>query len=271
MLLWKNTHTLDGLIDDIPQTKIKENAQIALMGSKSIKLDEFPLLKGIFRVGVSATNVPIVDAIKRKIKVCFPSEKTKKYIYEETANFTCGLIFNSHYSNLGTIDPWVKNNRTALSEKNLLLIGEGRIGSMVKEKMSAFMNVLIFDSFKYPEMKLESLLPKADFLTIHIADTEKNIGFIDSDKLGLMKDGAVLINTARGRIVDEDTLYNELNNERLYAIFDVYWKEPYTGKMKEFYPERFMMTPHVASTCNEFLTESEHDLRKFIKGLKEKS
>jgi phosphoglycerate dehydrogenase-like enzyme len=268
MLLWKNTKTLDGLIGDIPQTDKKEKAEIALIGSKPIQLSEFRNLKGIFRVGVSATNVPIEEAKQRNIAVCFPSEKTKNYIYEETANFTCGLIFKVHYSNLGTLVPWVKHNRTAFSEKTLLIIGEGRIGSMVKNKMSSFMNILTYDFFKYPDIKLAQLLPEADFVSIHIADTEENIGFIDSEKLNLMKDGAVLINTARGRIVDEDALYNELNNGRLFSTFDVYWEEPYLGKLKSFYPVRFMMTPHVASTCDEFLTGSEKDLRNYIRDLK---
>jgi phosphoglycerate dehydrogenase-like enzyme len=271
MVLWSNTKTLDGLIDDIPQTNSKKNAELVLMGSKPIHLNEFPILKGIFRVGVSQTNVPIVEAQKRNIAVAFPSEKTKNYIYEETADFTCGLIFKSHYKNLGMLDPWVKNNRTALSEKTLLIIGEGRIGAMVKEKMSSFMKVLSYDLYKYPDIKLAPLLPLADFVTIHIADKEDNIGFMEKSKLALMKDGATLINTARGRIVDENALYNEIKNKRLYAAFDVYWEEPYSGKLREFYPERFSMTPHVASTCKEFLTGSTKDLKQFIKQIEEDS
>ena len=267
MLLWKNTKTLDELIDDIPQTDSKEKAKIALIGSKPMQLNEFPNLKGIFRVGVSTTNVPINEAKKRNIAISFPSKKTKNYIYEETAVFTCGLIFKSHYKNLGTINPWVKHNRIALTEKTLLIIGEGRIGGMVKEKMTPFLNILSYDPIKFPEIKLAPLLPNADYISIHIADTKENIGFIDSEKLSFMKDNAVLINTARGRIVDENALYDELKDERLFATFDVYWEEPYQGKLKIFYPDRFSMTPHVASTCNEFLTGSEQDLREFIKKL----
>lgn len=267
MFLWKNTKTLDGLIDDIPQTISKEKAQLALMGSKVIGLDEFPNLKGIFRVGVSTTNVPFEEAKNRSIAVCFPSEKTKNYIYIETADFTCGIIFKTHYSHLGTVDPWVKYDRISLSKKKLLIIGEGRIGSIVKEKMSAFMKVFSFDPIKYPDIKIETLLSVADFVSIHIPDTKENICFIDKEKLRLMKNNAILINTARGRIIDENALYDELNNKRLFATFDVFWKEPYKGKLKKFYPERFMMTPHVASTCNEFLTSSVQDLRIFIKYL----
>jgi len=267
MLLWKNTKTLDGMIDDLPQTKSKAKAELALLGSKPINLNKFPILQGIFRVGVSTTNVPKEEANKRNIAIGFPSEKTKNYIYEEAADFTCGLIFKCHYFNLGTLDPWVKHNRTSLSGKTLLIIGEGRIGSMVKDKMSKFLNVISYDPLISPNVSLEPLLPKADFVSIHISDTENNIGFIDSKKLAMIKNGAVLINTARGRIIDENSLYKELKNERIFAAFDVYWEEPYKGKLKEFYPDRFMMTPHVASTCNEFLVGSEKDLRNFIKNL----
>lgn len=264
MLLWKNTKTLDGFIDDIPQTNLKHKADIVLLGSKSISLDEFPELKGIFRVGVSESNVPLDEANKKNIAVAFPALHTKKYIYEETANFTCGLIFNAHYKKIGTISPWIKNNRKALSEKKLLILGEGKIGGLVHEKMKVFLNVMVFDPYRYKDILLEDLLSEADFVSIHIPDIEENINFIDSEKLALMKNDSVLINTSRGRIVSENDLYDELLNKRLYASFDVYWKEPYDGILKEFYPDRFMMTPHVASTCNEFLSGSNKDLRNFI-------
>jgi phosphoglycerate dehydrogenase-like enzyme len=74
-----------------------------------------------------------------------------------------------------------------------------------------------------------------------------------------------LINTARGALVSEEALYRELENQRLYAAFDVYWQEPYEGKLKKFYPHRFFMTPHVASTCDAYLKGSARDFREFLK------
>lgn len=268
MRIWKNTNTLEGLIDDLQITQLKEEAELALLGSKPINLHEFPKVKGIFRAGVSKTNIPLEEAKIRNISVCLPSEKTKNYIYEETANFTCGLIFKYNYSHLGTIEPWKKYNRTSLSKKTLLIIGEGCIGKKVKNKMSRFLDLLIYDPCIYPKITIESLLPKADFISIHIPDIKNNIDFIDSKKLSLMKKNALLINTSRGRIVNEEDLYCELIKKRIFAAFDVYWKEPYSGKLKEFYPNRFMMTPHVASTCDEFLKGSANDLKQFILQLK---
>ena len=82
-----------------------------------------------------------------------------------------------------------------------------------------------------------------------------------------MKDGAALINTARGPIVDEEALYAEIKLGRLKAAFDVFWKEPYNQKLKEFYPNFFYMTPHVASTCKGFLIGCRQGLDLLIKEL----
>ena len=67
-----------------------------------------------------------------------------------------------------------------------------------------------------------------------------------------MKNNSVLINTARGVLVDENALFQEIKNRRITAAFDVFWEEPYNGKLKDFYPENFFMSPHIASTCNAF-------------------
>ena len=58
-----------------------------------------------------------------------------------------------------------------------------------------------------------------------------------------------------------------MKNCRLRAAFDVYWQEPYKGELKNFYPEPFFMTPHVASTCSEFLQRCRKDLNNLIREL----
>jgi len=264
MKLWKNTKTLDGLIDEFAVTDIKEEADVALLGGKTINVSEFPNLKGIFRAGVSRDNLPFEEAEKINIKICLPSEKTANYIYEETADFTCYSILNMLYRNTGTLSPWIKNNRKALSERNLLLIGLGRIGAKVQKKMKNFMNVQIFDIQLNSIEELKPMIEKADCISLHIPNTKENKNFIDREKLSWMNDGAILVNTARGPIVSEEDLYQELKNNRIYAAFDVYWQEPYEGILKEFHPESFVMTPHIASTCDEFLQNAASDFKHFI-------
>ena len=94
MKIWKNTSTLDGFDDGLTFTDIKNEAEIALMGSKTIDLEKMPCLKGIFRAGIGRDNVPEKEAKKKGIIVRYPSDKTINIIFDETARFTCGLIFH---------------------------------------------------------------------------------------------------------------------------------------------------------------------------------
>ncbi|MCP5107716.1 MAG: hydroxyacid dehydrogenase [bacterium] len=263
--IWTNTKTLDGLLDDLIFTDSKEEADIVLMGSKPISLQEFPNLKGIFRAGVSHDNVPVKEAEKKGIHIAFPSASTVEYIFAETANFACHLILKMIYNRLGTLSPWVKYSREALQDKKLLVIGTGNIGGKVVDKMKAFMNVMTYDIIDNTQEQLEQFLKEADVISLHIPNNPENKEFFDAQKLALIKDGGILVNTARGALVSEEALFNELSNKRLTAAFDVYWKEPYEGKLKKFHPDRFFMTPHVASTCDAFLEGSARDLRKLVK------
>jgi phosphoglycerate dehydrogenase-like enzyme len=264
MLIWKNTATLDGYDEGLHFTESKKGADIALLGSKPINLIEFPNLKGIFRAGIGSDNVPVKEAKERGIIVRFPSKETIDIIFEETASFTCSFIFRMLFSNIGTIDPWQKEPRLQISKKRLLVIGAGRIGGRVAELIKHFMRVTTFDILQNETSELKPLMQEADCVTVHIPKSDENISFIDAEKLSWMKNGSSLINTARGAIVDEDALYKELEIGRLKAAFDVYWHEPYNGKLKTIDPDYFYMTPHVASTCSGFLEGCRKDINKLI-------
>jgi len=267
MKIWKNTSTLDGYDKGLIFIKDKDQADIALLGSKPIDLVEFPNLKGIFRAGVGKDNVPELEAAEKSILVRYPSEETINIIYDETAGFTCSLIFRMIYNDLGTLEPWNKYNRSELSRKTLLVIGTGNIGCRVAKYMRPFMNVITYDILENNESELPALISKVDCITLHIPKTGKNKAFIDKDKLALMQNNTILINTARGALVDEEALYLEIKSNRLRAAFDVFWQEPYNGKLKEFHPERFFMSPHVASTCTGFLIGCRQGLDLLIQEL----
>ena len=269
MKIWKNTSTLDGFDDGLDFTQSKQETDIVLMGSKPIDVDEFPNLEGLFRAGIGRDNVPEKEAKKKGIVVRYPSDKIINIIFNETASFTCSLIFRMLYKNIGTISPWIKEPRRQLSQKTLLVIGVGKIGSQVAQLMKQFLNVKTFDILHNEESELKPMFKNADCITVHIPKSDDNLSFIDKEKLSWMKNGAVLINTARGAIVDEDALYREIKQERLHAAFDVYWQEPYHGKLKDFHPERFFMTPHVASTCSGFLIGCRDGLDQLIYHIKQ--
>lgn len=267
MLIWKNTSTLDGYSDGLAFTVLKDEAEIALLGTKPIRLDEFPNLKGIFRAGIGTDNVPIRKAEARGILVRFPSQETMDIIYEETACFTCGLILRMLYDIVGKLDPWVKYDRVQLADRVLLVIGTGNIGGRVAKKMNSLLKVKTYDVLQNSASELKDMIALADCITLHIPKSEENEHFMDREKLSWMQDGAVLVNTARGAIVDEDALHTEIESGRLHAAFDVFWQEPYQGKLKKFHPERFFMTPHVASTCIGFLEGCRNCLDSLVKEL----
>lgn len=267
MKIWKNTKTLDFYDDGLTFTEIKREADIILSGSKKVELGGFDNLKAIFRVGVGKDNIPEEEAIKKGIIVGYPSLNTIGIIFEETANYACSLIFKMNYNDVGDIENWIKSDRVGLGEKRLLVIGMGNIGRKVFKKMKNFMKVDSFDIQTDTERELNNSLKRADFVSLHIPNSKENKCFIDSKKLSLMKNNSVLINTARGQIVSETALYDEIKSGRLKAAFDVFWKEPYVGDLKEYHPENFYMSPHVASTCSDFLIGCRKDLDKLIEDI----
>ena len=264
MLIWKNTEILGKYAEGLPFTSIKNEASIAIIGSKIINVSEFQNLKGIFRAGIGRDNVPVSEAKEKNIIIRYPSDNNTNILFEETASFTCNLCFKMFYHDLGSLDPWQKNIRKKLSEKKLLIIGLGRIGSRVAKLMGNFVQVFTFDILHNNISELKKLINTADCISIHIPKSDDNISFFDSEKLSWMKDGSILINTARAAIVDENALYKEIKNNRIKAAFDVLWTEPYNGIMKKFYPDNFFISPHVASASHEFSKSCRDDINQLI-------
>lgn len=267
MQVWSNTKTLEGYVPDIRFTVDTRAADVALLGGKTIDLEEFPRLRGIFKTGVGRDNVPEAEANARGIVCEFPSPQTSAIIYEETANFACHLILKCLYAELGDFGTWKKLDRPALRTRVLLVFGTGNIGSRVARKMQPFLNVCTFDALSSKPDELEPLLRQADCVSLHVPLTDSTRSFFNAAKLAWLKDGAAVVNTARGPLVVEDALHAELAARRLRAAFDVFWEEPYKGALMQLPADRFMVSPHVASTCHEFLSGTAGDLRKFLQRL----
>lgn len=264
MKIWSNTKTLDGYLPGIQLVADKNEAEMALVGGKAIDLNEFPRLRGIFKTGVGRDNVPEEEARQRGIRCGFPSPATAAIIYEETASFACHLILRCLYAETGDFASWFKLDRPSLSSREVLVVGAGQIGGRVAEKMQAFAKVSTFDIAVNRMDELELLVRQADCLSLHIPLTDATRGFFNSEKLGWMKDGAALVNTARGAIVDEEALYCELAAGRIRAAFDVFWQEPYRGRLLDLPSDCFIVSPHVASTCREFIAETARDFLSFL-------
>ena len=130
------------------------------------------------------------------------------------------------------------------------------------------MKVNSFDIMQQDINELYDLVASSDCITIHIPNSDENKDFFDKSKLSLMKNDAILINTARGNIVNEKDLFDVIKKGKIRSAFDVFWEEPYYGILRKFHPKSFCMSPHVSSTCSDFLIGCKKDLDILIEELK---
>lgn len=259
-MIWTNTSLFNSLLPNDKVTLDKNKATSIILGAPPIDITEFPNVDFVFRAGVGTDNVNFPS----NIRVEFPSTETKKFIYEETANFTCYLIFKMLYDNIANLSRWSSTKRNICTNKNLLIIGLGNIGLRVRNKMTPFIkNIFTYDILtndKPPDYN------KADIISLHIPYCTENKDFINKNNLNQFKDNAILINTARGPLVNEDDLYECLKNTNIRAAFDAFWNEPYEGKLVELDNAKFFMTPHIASSSIEFIESCYKDFEKHYEG-----
>jgi glyoxylate reductase len=128
------------------------------------------------------------------------------------------------------------------------IVGFGRIGRAVARRAQAF-DMRVLHARRHPDDEstpLDELLAEADVVSLHVPLTEETRGLIDARRLGLMRDGACLVNTARGAVVDEEALVRELVAGRLRAGLDVFAHEPRVPRELLDLPN-VVLTPHVGS------------------------
>jgi glyoxylate reductase len=136
-----------------------------------------------------------------------------------------------------------------LAGSTLGLVGRGRIGKEVARRADAF-GMRIVHHRKSDGLPLDEVLGTADVVSLHVPLTPETHGLLSRERLALLQDGTSLINTARGAIVDEDALVDELVSGRISAGLDVFAGEPSV-------PERLLglpnvvLTPHIASATVE--------------------
>ena len=269
MYLWKNTETLAKYEKDLKFSTNKNIIKMILAGSKKINYSEFPNLKYIFRAGVGRDNILESDLKKFDIKLFLPSKYTRINLYEETANYTCYLIFKLIFFEKYNKKKWIKIPRKDLKDKKLLIVGMGNIGKRVLRKMKQFMKIETYDIKTDNKTNLLRKLKIVDCVTFHIPGDSKNINLINKKNLCLFKKDVVIINTSRAHIFNETDLFQYLKkNINVKAAFDVFWKEPYRGKLSVL--KNFFMSPHIASNSNNFLIGCKKDLDKIIFTLNKK-
>jgi D-3-phosphoglycerate dehydrogenase len=150
---------------------------------------------------------------------------------------------------------------TELYEKTLGIVGLGRVGVLVAQRLAAFgMRVIAYDPYVQPGraaqmgvrlVDLDTLLGESDFMSVHLPRTPETVGLIGTDQLSRVKPSLVLVNAARGGIVDEAALYAALKEGRIAAAgLDVFAQEPCTDSPL-FELENVVATPHLGAATVE--------------------
>ena len=150
-----------------------------------------------------------------------------------------------------------------LAEKSLLVIGYGRIGSKLVKRALAFdMDVYVYDPYvdettikksgaHYVD-DFKSILPQMDAVTLHCPKTKETTDMFSAEEFDAMKSTSILINCARGGIVNEKALYDALTNNKIRSAgLDVYDDEPSTSSNPLFSLDNILLSPHIAGVTQE--------------------
>ena len=230
-----------------------------------------PKLKMIASYAVGYDNIDVATATKQGI----PVSNTPGVLTETTAELAWALLFSvsrriveaDRFTRSGQFKGWAPMLMLGqdVSQKTLGVIGTGRIGTAFALKSKGFnMNVLYTDEQPNRELEqqlgalrvpLQTLLKESDFISIHVPLTTETFHLIDEKELRLMKNTAVLINTARGPIIHEKALVKALSEQWIFgAGLDVYEEEPHLSEgLKGL--DNVVLLPHTGSGTIETRTK----------------
>jgi glyoxylate reductase len=227
-------------------------------------LDGCPSLRVVSSCSVGLDHVDLAAAARRGL----PVGHTPGVLAETTADLAFALLLAAA-RRIAEADRFVRRGDWAREQgwdpelllgrdvhgATLGIVGLGAIGRAVARRAAGFgMRVLGWSrSGRHVEgvesVELTKLLAESDFVTVHVARTSETTGLIDARALELVRPGAILVNTARGGIVDEDALANALRAGRLAgAALDVYATEPLPPTSPLLELDNVVLTPHIGSS-----------------------
>ena len=247
------------LLEQIPDTDL-----VFIRSATSIDkevIDAGVNLKIIARCGVGLDNVDIIEATKRGIHVTNSPEAN----IISVAELTVGLIIASARNlikgnNTLKQKKWDRSALTGIElyEKTLGFVGFGRVARLVASRMQSFgMKIVFFDPYidestqNETKLELDELLQQSDVVSLHVVKNKETINLISKEKLSLMKQDSIFINTSRGGVVDESEVLRLVDNGKLFsAALDVYEQEPpeYTTQLTE---SDSITLPHLGASTRE--------------------
>jgi D-3-phosphoglycerate dehydrogenase len=218
-------------------------------------------LRALIRFGVGTDNLDLEALKAAGVEVGTTAN------YNSVAEFALTLMLGL-IKNLPRLDAaarkgqWARFPMREIAGKTVGIVGFGRIGRRVAELLKGFgPTILAYDPFVAPELiekagalpsGFEELLRESDIVTLHLPFTPEVRHLMNAETLALMKDGAYLVNTARGGLVDEAALCEALASGKLAgAAIDVYETEPITADNPLFKFENAVFSPHVSALSFE--------------------
>ena len=236
-------------------------------------------LKVIGRAGIGLDNVDIQAASKRGIVVMNTPEGNTITTAEHALAMMMALSRNIPQATASLkAGKWEKKQLKGreLFNKTLGLIGLGHIGRIVADRAKGMkMKVVVYDPYLQPAtienldlepVSLDDLLRRSDYITIHTPKTDETTNMINRDTIAKMKKGAMVINCARGGIVNEEDLLEALESGHLGgAALDVFSTEP-PGKTRLIDQPNLICTPHLGASTTEAQDNVAVDVAKQIAG-----
>jgi glyoxylate reductase len=242
------------------------DAVLSLLTDKidAVVMDASTRLRVISNMAVGFDNVDVREATKRKIMVC----NTPEVLTDTTADFAFALmiaaarrIVEGERTVKGgkwrTWGPMILLGRDVYNA-TLGIIGLGRIGAGIAKRAKGFdMKIIYYDVNRRPDLEkelgveftdLDTLLARSDFVTIHTPLLPQTYHLIGEEQFKIMKKTAILVNSARGQIVDPKALYIALRDGQIaYAALDVTEPEPIPQDDPLLTLDNIIITPHIAS------------------------
>ena len=233
-----------------------------LVANEPVPLDLLPGLRIVANFGVGYDRIDIAACAAHEVVVT----NTPGVLDEATADLAFALILATRRQVVegdrlvrsgGWAGSWSEGGLAEeLTGSTLGILGFGRIGSAVARRARGFdLHVLYtqrrrIDSELGEFRELDALFAESDIVTIHAPLTDETAGLVDARRLGLLRDGACLVNTARGEIVDEEALVRELVSGRIRAGLDVFAHEPQVPPELLELPN-VVLTPHIGSATQQ--------------------
>lgn len=243
--------------------EIVTDFDVIIAGTEQITkevMDKATNLKMISRVGIGLDSVDLLEAEKRNINLSYTPDAPAPAVAELTIGMMLVLLRSMHVSNSQMHSgAWHRFFGKRLSEVTIGVIGLGRIGLGVLRHLKSFGSprILVNDvytnqkkyisqEFNIEWVEKEKIYQEADIVSLHLPLTSLTKNLIQKKQLLSMKKDAIIINTSRGGIINENDLYNVMHSGHLSgAAVDVFENEPYNGPLKKI--ERCLLTSHMGS------------------------